>query len=297
MFFLSRPLPRALISVAVLLTAGTMALGAQPRPGTLPASGSPQELPPALAARFTAGVDALKKGDLDAAERTFREVLEGGGERAFVHHNLGIVLQQRGRDAQALVEFRAAARLEPSFGPARLLAGASLLALGRPADAEAELRHAVRLMPNEPAAHLQLADAFERTGNVAGVVEEYRRLTDLAPDSDEYAYRLGKAYLKLAQQSYERLRAVSPHSARLAEALGGEYLAQGRADLAAAAFQDAARLDPRLAGIHLALARIHLDEGRLDEAAAEVAREQAIAPASAAARALRADIEAARKKR
>ncbi len=296
MLLLSRPLPRDLVSVAVLLIAGTMALGAQPRPGTRPAVGSPPELPPALAARFSAGVDALKQGDLDAAERTFREVLAGGGERAFVHHNLGIVLQQRGRDAQALVEFRAAARLEPSFGPARLVAGASLLALGRPADAEVELRHAVRLMPNEPAAHLQLADAFERTGNVAGVVEEYRRLTELAPDSDEYAYRLGKAYLKLAQQAFERLRAANPRSARLAEALGGQYLEQGRADLAAAAFQDAAERDPALPGIHLALARIHLDEGRLDQAAAEVAREQAIAPASAAARALQADIEAARKK-
>jgi len=85
--------------------------------------GAAQDLPPSLADRFSAGVDALKAGNLDAAEAAFRDVLKAGGERAFVRHNLGIILLQRGRNAEALVEFRAASRLDPSFGPARLLAG------------------------------------------------------------------------------------------------------------------------------------------------------------------------------
>lgn len=256
-----------------------------------------QELAAPLAARFGEGVSALKAGQLGAAERAFRDVLQGGGNRAFVHHNLGIVLQQRDRHAEALAEFRAAAALDPAFGPARLLAGGSLLALGRAREAVAELERAVRLMPSEPAAHLQLADAYERTGNSAGVVEAYRRLTTLAPSNDEYLYRLGKAYLQLAQRSYETIRAVNPRSARLPQALGEQYLLQNRHDLARAAFEEAARLDPALPGVHLALARIHLDGGRLAEAAAEVARERAISPESAAALALAAEIEAAGKKR
>ncbi|MEO8521948.1 MAG: tetratricopeptide repeat protein [Acidobacteriota bacterium] len=270
--------------ICVLLAASSSSLAAR------------QELAPALADRFSSGVAAIKAGRLDEAERAFRDVLSQGGNRAFVHHNLGIVLQQRGRHREALVEFRAALALDPAFGPARLLAGTSLLALQQPAAAVVELERAVTLMPGEPAAHLQLADAYERTGNTDGVVAEYRRLTTLAPDSDEYAYRLGKAYLRLAERSYERIRAVNPLSARLAQALGSQYLDQDRPDLARRAFEDAARLDPALAGIHLALARIHLREGRWEDAAAEVAREQAIAPESADARALQADIEAARKK-
>jgi predicted Zn-dependent protease len=261
------------------------------------AAGAQQDLAPSLAGRFSEGVAALKSGRLDDAERAFRDVLENGGERAFVHHNLGIVLQQRGRHRDALIEFRAAARLDPSFGPAPLLAGVSLLAIGRPREAVAELERAVRLMPDEPASHLQLADAYERTANIDGVVQEYRRLVQLAPASDEYAYRLGKAYLKLAQWSYERIRVINPHSARLAQALGQQYLEQNRPGLASRAFEEAARIDPRLAGIHLALARIHLDGGRLDDAAAEVARERTIEPESAAARAVQADIDAARKRR
>src|SRR6476469_5887735 len=97
---------RLILAVVVLLAPGGTA--------------SAQELAPALADRFSTGVDALKAGNLDAAEAAFRDVLKAGGERAFVHHNLGVVLLQRGRNADALLEFRVASRLDPSFGPARL---------------------------------------------------------------------------------------------------------------------------------------------------------------------------------
>ena len=142
-------------------------------------------------------------------------MLAGGGNRAFVHHNLGIVLQQRGRHAEALVEFRAAIALDPAFGPAHLLAGSSLLALGRTSDAIASLQQAIRLMPSEPSAHLQLAAAYEQAGNAVGMVDEYRRLTALEPANNEWVFRLGKAYLKLAQWSVR-----APGSGSAARVLG-----------------------------------------------------------------------------
>src|SRR5262245_1471575 len=148
-----------------------------------------QELPPALAARFAEGVAALKAGNANDAEQIFRDVLRKGGDRAFVHHNLGIALQQRGWHAEAVAEFQAASRLDPSFGPARLLAGVSLLTLNQPAAAVEALQRAVKLMPTEPLAHLQLADAYERTGRIEGLVDEYRWLAERSPDNDEYVYR------------------------------------------------------------------------------------------------------------
>jgi tetratricopeptide (TPR) repeat protein len=239
-----------------------------------------QELPPALASRFSEGVAALKAGDGAGAERAFRDVLRQGGARSFVHHNLGIVLQQSGRHREALAEFQAAARLDPAFGPARLLAGVSLLALNRPAEAVPVLDRAVKLLPDEEIAHVQLADAYERIGRIEGVVDEYRRLTAMSARNDEYAYRLGKAYLRLAQRSYQRLRTVSPNSARSSQALATEYAKQGRRDLAAQEFERAARLDPRLEEIHLALARLYAAEQRWEDAAREVERELALAPES-----------------
>jgi tetratricopeptide (TPR) repeat protein len=251
---------------------------------------SAQDLPPALAARFADGVAALKVGDLDGADQAFRDVLRKGGERGFVHHNLGIVLQQRARHSDALIEFQTASRLDPSFGPARLLAGVSLLALDRAAEAVVVLQRAVKLMPDEAAAHLQLAEAYERTGRIEGVVDEYRRLVDLSPANDEYVYRLGKTYLRLAQVSYERLRTVNPKSARSSQALATEYARQGRRDLAAQEFERAAQLDPTLVEIHLALAQLYAAEQRWDDAAREVDRELALVPESRDALDLRAKI-------
>ena len=256
---------------------------------------APQPLSPALADRFSEGVAALKAGQLDAAEAAFREVASQASDRAFVHHNLGIVLQQRGRPADALIEFREASRLDPAFGPARLLAGASLLTLDRPKEAATELEHAVKLM-DEPAVHVQLAEAYERSGNILGLVDEYRRLVATTPSSAEYIYRLGRAYLRLAQWSYERMQVIAPHTARLPQALAEQYLNQGHLDQALAALAEAARLDPSLLEIHLTLARIHFEVGRLDDANAEINRELAVVPDSAAARELKAEIDAARKR-
>lgn len=249
-----------------------------------------QDLPPALASRFGEGVTALKAGDADTAERAFRDVLRQGGDRGFVHHNLGIVLQQRGRHAEAIAEFQTASRLDPSFGPARLLSGVSLLALNRNAEAVAVLERAVKLLPSEPAAHLQLADAYGRIGRIEGVVDEYRQLVEMSPTDDEYAYRLGKAYLKLAQTSYQRLRDVNPKSARSSQALATEYARQGNRDLAIQEFQRAAQLDPTLQEIHLSLALLYAAEQRWDDARREVDRELALAPASREAMELKAKI-------
>jgi tetratricopeptide (TPR) repeat protein len=253
-----------------------------------------QTLAPALAARFSEGVEALKAGQLDRAEAAFRDVLARGGDRAFVHHNLGIVQQQRNDHRAALTEFRAASRLDPAFGPARLLAGSSLLSLGRVDEAVAELERAVRLLPGEKAAHLKLADACEQAGNVPCLARQTRVLAALAPSDPESLYRLGKAYLSLSEWSYKRILAINPRSARLSEALGREYLQQGQPELALSAYLQAAERDPTLSGIHLALAGIHADALRWDDAAREVERELVVAPGSAAALALKARVDAAR---
>ena len=86
-------------------------------------------------------------------------------------------------------------------------------------------------------------------------------------------------------------REKHPKSARVQQALGREYLQQGRADQALDAFQRALDADPTVPDLHLALARIHLDAGRVDEASREIDRELAIVPFGKDALELKARID------
>jgi len=258
----------------------------------LGAGSSAQELPLALQAPFEEGVRALRAGRLDEAETAFRAVLAKGGETAYVHNNLGIVLQERGRHEKAVAEFRAAARLDPAYAAPRILVAASLLALGRVSEARTAAERAVKIAPREPLARLQLAKVLERASDWTGAVEQYRALREVKPDEPEYVYALGNAYLRLSEWSLRELGTLEGGQARLHQAMGHNYRVQGRPDLALRAFERAVQADPTLPEVHLAMAQVHMEQKRWAEARQEVERELAIVPESAGARALLARLSA-----
>ena len=253
------------------------------------ALGSPssaQELPEALEPLFKEGVQALRTGQLDAAQAAFQRVLDQGGRVAYVHNNLGLVYQERGQHKAAVTQFREAIRLDPGYAAPRLALGSSLLALDQVAEATVQLEQAAKLLPREPLARLQLARAYERAGKWTAAVEQLRALKELAPSEPEYAYQLGKAYLRLSEWSLRQIREIDPGSARLEQALGHNYRVQGRTDQALRAFERAALADPTLPEVHLALAQIHMGLKNWEDARKEVERELAIVPESAGAGAL-----------
>jgi protein O-GlcNAc transferase len=250
------------------------------------------DLPPATQAQIAAGVEALKSGDLDAADKVFSDVLRRGVKHPLVFHNLGVIAQQRGNHEQAVARFRQALALQPDYGPSHLLLGSSLLALRRNSEALRELKHAVSLMPEQPQARLQLAKAYESFENWIGVVHQFQKLVELAPHEPEYSYQLGRAWTKLSGWSYQRISTLDPNSARLQQGLGQEYAIQEKYDLALEAYRRAARSDPKLPEIHLAMAVILLEQKKIDQALAEINLELELVPESRAAAELKTKIEA-----
>jgi tetratricopeptide (TPR) repeat protein len=253
-----------------------------------------QGLPPAVERQIASGVDALRSGDLDGAEKVFLQLLEHGVKHPLIFHNLGVIAQQRGKHAQAVARFRQALLLQPDYGPARLLLGSSLLSLGKNYEAAHELKRASELMPKHPQPQLQLAKAYEGLGNWLAAAAELQKLVELAPQEPEYAYQLGRALTRLSGWSYHQIARINPDAARLHQALGQEYLIQQKYDLALAAYQQAARSDPKLPEIHLAMALTFLELKRFDEALAEIDAELKLVPESKNAAETRAKIMAAK---
>jgi len=245
-------------------------------------------------AQITAGVDALKSGDLDAAEKAFSVALRQGVKHPLVFHNLGVIAQERGDHAGAVARFRQAILLQPDYGPSHLLMGSSLLALRRNLEALRELQRAAKLMPEQPQARLQLAKAYEASSAWIDAVQQLQKLVELAPQELEYWYQLGKAWSSLSGWSYERMSKLNPSSARLQQALGQEYAIEEKYDLALVAYQRAARADPKLPEIHYAIAVILLGQKQFDEALAEIELEQKLVPESKAASEMKSRIEAAK---
>lgn len=252
----------------------------------------PQDLPIELRARFEEGVTALKAGRLAEAEAAFKSVLVRGGDLAYVHNNLGIVYQGRAQHSLAIAAFREAIRRDPRYVAPRVGLGASLSTLGRLREATRELEQAVKLAPRDPLARLRLAGAHERRRNWTGAIEHYRALRELAPREPEYAYLLGKSYLRLSEWSLLELRQLDTGAARLQQARGHNYRVQRRADLALLAFEQAAKEDPTLPEVHLAIAQIHMDEGRWAQARQAIERELALVPDSAGAKTLQQRLQA-----
>ncbi len=198
-----------------------------------------------------------------------------------------MVYQQQGKNQEAVKEFRGAIERRHDAAAPRVLLGTSLLALGQTAEAVAELEKAIQLHPVEAVARIELSRAYELTGNAIAMVEQLRLLRDEAPNNSEYAYLLGRAYLKMATWCMEEIKHANPKSERIYQALGENYQKQGRNELAIRAFQKAAQANPRLPGIQLSLAGLYAREGQTKAAQEAVDRELDLVPGSQAAMALK----------
>ena len=252
-----------------------------------------ENLPHSFETKIAVGVQALKSGDLDSAQEVFSDALRQGIKHPLIYHNLGVIAQLRGNHEEAITRFRQALALQPDYGPSRLLLGSSLLALGKNAQALRELKRAVVLMPEQEQAHLQLAKAYEATDDWMAAVQQFQELIKLAPQEPEYSYQMGTAWAKLSAWSYGQINRINPHSARSQQALGQEYVLQEKYDLALAAFQQAARSDPKMPELHLAMALILLELKKFDQALTEIELESKLVPESKAATDAKAKIQAA----
>ena len=246
----------------------------------------------AVEEQFQRGVEALKNGRLEEAEKAFQQVLaspQGGG--GFVHRNLGIVYQQRGDHVKAVEQFRKAIEWKEDDAAPRALLGVSLLALGKTQESVEQLERAVELDANKPEARLQLTLAHERAGETPKVVEQLRALRRLEPREPEHAYRLGKAYVDLAAWSTRKLMEADPQSPRVFQILGENYLVRGNLALAERNLARAAELGPAVPGVHWSLAHVYVRKGDRQAALRELDRELAAVPGSLMALRLKQQLE------
>jgi tetratricopeptide (TPR) repeat protein len=134
-------------------------------------------------ALFEAAEEAAASGDLGAAERLYYACLSASPRDPVVRFNIGNVIRDLGRAAEAKAHYLAAIVAEPSFAEAHFNLGHLAMSAGHIAEAVAHLERAVLVEPNYPDPLYNLAGLYIRLDRFRDAVPLLERYLRLDPNS------------------------------------------------------------------------------------------------------------------
>lgn len=157
--------------------------------------------PPASAAALAQrGLAIHERGDLDGAERAYREALAHDSQHALALHYLGVVHHQRGRHLEALPLLERSASLIPSEPEFHNNIGLVLAALDRNDAAIAAYRRTLGRKPDHAIAWNNLGLACQAINDLPEAIAAFRRAVALSPAFAQAHWNLSLALL--AQGEY-----------------------------------------------------------------------------------------------
>jgi tetratricopeptide (TPR) repeat protein len=135
----------------------------------------------AAAETLQEGLEAHRTGDLEAAEESYREVLEIEPDNKFALYNLALIQQTRGEASLAEQNYRRALTVDPDFVPALFNLAILRTEAGASQEALELYRHVIDLEPDRAAAHLNLGLLLQDLGRKKEAREELARAVELDP--------------------------------------------------------------------------------------------------------------------
>ena len=222
-----------------------------------------------LQALANAAQRAHQAGDLVAAERDYRRVLERAEHPALLS-NFAALLIRTQRFAEALPLLERAAKLMPTSGVVLANLGAAAWKAGQPARGALVLRQALVLEPSLTDGWTNLAGVAIESKQYAAALAALERARRLAPERPMPVFHQGVALQRSGRmaEAVEAYREAIGSAANFAEAFAnmGACLADlGRFDEADAAFGKALNLAPEQPGWRFSRAQLRLAMGRWTE--------------------------------
>jgi tetratricopeptide (TPR) repeat protein len=195
----------------------------------------------------------LQDGRAAEAVARFEAALASGPDDVGIRANLGRSLLQLKRFDEAAAQYREVIRLQPDYAEAHNSLGLALQGLGRAADAISEHEAALRLKPDYAEAHNCLGNALYGLGRLEEATTHYQAALRIRPDYPEAHNNLGNAFYGLGQMQdaatqYQEALRIRPEYAEACSNLGSALKKLGRIDEAIVQYQATLRLKPDLVG-------------------------------------------------
>lgn len=232
---------------------------------------------------FVAGENALKRGDLDAAETDFRRLLALNGNDAGAYANLGVVEMRQKRWPQALEMLHKAQALAPEVPGIRLNVGLVYYRQYEFAAAIPALESVVRDQPDSLQARYLLGLCYFFTDRDAEGARTLESIWSQESGEMNYLYVLGVAaeqakLTDLQNRALARLAEVGQDSAELHLLMGKAELNRLEYDKATSELERAAEIDPRLPFVHYYTGVAYRKRHEFERAKAEFLKDAAIEP-------------------
>jgi tetratricopeptide (TPR) repeat protein len=264
--------PALLAALVVLVLAAGPVRAVVPDPGT---GAPPLPAPPAASTSLTAVIDALKRGDKEAALKGAREFTKAQPGNATGQELLGVAAQVNRLYREAETAYTEALRLEPGRLPVVVRLGQLALETRDPKKAEGWFRKALAANADLGAARRGLVVALLRQRQIGSALNEAREATRRDPKDLDAKILLAQIYLDMgrataAEAVLDEALAAAPDSAQALQAQGLVKLDLGKADEAEKIFEKVVQQDPKSLSARMGLAIVERARGRLDEAAAEM---------------------------
>jgi tetratricopeptide (TPR) repeat protein len=227
------------------------------------------------------GGEAMAAGNFSAAVTAYSTVTQKAPAFAEGYLNLGLALFQASQLDEATKALGKALQLKPSLHGANLFLGIVAYRQNHFKDAETLLLRETRLDPHSAKAFMWLGICRLAANDPAGAIAPLDKAYALDPKDVDILYHRGRAYLLVANASYEAMFLVNRDSVRVHQVLGEAYAQAYRNDEAIKEFKRAVEMAPAQPGLHEELGDQYWIAGDVDKSAAEYRNELKVDPYAA----------------
>jgi tetratricopeptide (TPR) repeat protein len=227
------------------------------------------------------GGKAMAAGDFPAAIAAYSTATSEAPNFAEGYLNLGLALEQSGKLEEARSALQRALHLNPADRGANLFLGIADYRLNHYQEAAAALERETRLDPRSAKAFMWLGVCRLAQSDAQGAVAALDKAYALDPKDVDILFHRGRAYMLVANASYDAMFRMDRDSVRVHQVLGEAYAQSYRTDSAIDEFEVAVKMAPQQPGLHEELADQYWAAGKVEEAAAAYRSELKMDPHSA----------------